>query len=123
MLFELPEGQPWRRVSTHILRAVNGRVATKADSIVQVLSVRDIRLSGDTLIATLVKEVRERCENGKWQHTGTEYEARTQRVYGGGWTRLELVAGATWDGWCLQTPQVERPTAGLLSYRKAGSWR
>jgi hypothetical protein len=104
---ELPQGPHWSRVAAHILTAINGRLATPADSAVMVIGIRDIRLVGDTLVASLFEESRQLCENGKWMSTGADYEARTRRVFGGGWTHIAVTPGLTWDGLCLRTRNGE----------------
>lgn len=115
LVLELPRGPHWSRVGAHILQVLNGRVATKADSSVLAIGIRGIRLSGDTVIASMFEESRQLCEDGKWMHSGTDYEARTRRVRGGGWTRLEIHPGMTWDGWCMPTPGEEVKQSALAS--------
>ena len=122
VVFELPQGSHWSRLATHILQTANGRLATKADSSILAVGIRDIRFAGDTLVAWLFTETRDLCEDGRWMHTGTEYEARTWRAYGGGWTRLELRPGMTWDGWCIRTPNEELKLAAR-ALEAAGSLR
>jgi hypothetical protein len=125
MVFEFPKSPHWARVATHLLRVVNGRIATKADSAVLAVGVHEIRIAGDTVVASLFEEYRQLCDDGKWMHTGTDYEARTRRVYGGGWTRLEITPGMTWDGWCMRTPNVELKLTALASvaaHKRAASY-
>jgi hypothetical protein len=95
MKIELPDGRLWSRVAAHILVATNGRPPTPSDSSVTAIGIRQIRFVSDTLIATVYREIRWRCP-GQWVGSGTDFDARTQRV-GDHWTQITVKPGATWD--------------------------
>ena len=95
---EVPSGPRWARVASHLMTVTNARVPGVSDSVVMVVAIKDIHLESDTLVASLVKETRQRCPD-RWMTTGTSYEVRTVRVKGGsdGWTEPVLTPKETWD--------------------------
>jgi len=95
---DVPSGPRWARVASHLMTATNARVPALSDSVVLVVAIKDIHLVSDTLVASLVKETRQRCPD-RWMSTGTSYEVRTVRVKGvsDGWTAPILTPKETWD--------------------------
>lgn len=95
---EVPSGLRWARVASHLMTITNAREPAPGDSVYLGLSIKDIHLKGDTLVASLVKETRQRCPD-RWMATGTSYEVRTVRVRGfsNAWTAPILSPEITWD--------------------------
>ena len=95
---EVPGGPRWARIASHLMAATNARAPAPTDSVVLSLTLKDIHLESDTLVASLVKEIRFRCPD-RWMTTGTSYEVRTVREKGfsDGWTAPVLTPKETWD--------------------------
>jgi hypothetical protein len=104
---EVPEGQLWSRVASHLMKITNARGPTSKDSVVMVVAISDIHLAADTLVARLVKETRELCPGTRWMSTGTSYEVRTLREKGvrDAWTQPTVTPKLSWDAFgCPATP-------------------
>jgi hypothetical protein len=95
---EVPSGPRWAQVGSHLMTTTNARVPAASDSVYLALSIKDIHLEGDTLVASLTKETRQRCPD-RWMATGTSYEVRTVRVkrFNNAWTAPILKPQITWD--------------------------
>jgi hypothetical protein len=95
---DVPSGPRWARIASHLMAVTNARAPAPSDSVVLALALTDIHLESDTLVASLMKEIRFRCPD-RWMRTGTSYEVRTIRVKGvsDGWTAPVLTPKETWD--------------------------
>ena len=104
MKVEVPSDARWARIASHLMKTTNARQPAGSDSVFLLLSIKDIHLEADTLVASLVKETRQRCPD-RWMTTGTSYEVRTIRVKGvtDGWTQPVLTPKETWDAFGCPT--------------------
>ena len=107
----------WQRARDGLYSLLRARRPTAQDTLIRGLSIRDVRVQGDSLFAYIETSARWRCGE-RWHGGETGYEVRVWRA-GGHWQAPKTEAVLFGDGMSCQylerrlkqgTPRVTRPT-------------
>jgi hypothetical protein len=105
----LPEGDAWRPIGEHVMRVVNGRPYTEADTAYESITLDGVAFRGDTLTATVSHGGGKRCPSGQWMGSSTGYDLMAVR-HGKAWTEVKRTTTTYSDGWCMSQPPKTKPT-------------